>query len=613
MSGFCGWLDFNKTLENRNEILFNMTDSLIVRNNDEKKYYQDDNINIGCKNLKDILSYKNNYLLEKICNNKKYVIAFSGEIYNSKELIKKFKTNGIHIEEESDTEVVLNSYILWKEKCANYLNGVFAFIVWDKDDNKIFMARDHFGVKPLFYTISNNVLVFASEIKALFEYPAVNPIINKDGICQLFGLGPARIEGKCVFKDIYEIKPASYMIYTKLMKKEIKYWDLKSHKHTDDIEETISNVKSLLNKSIIDRLVSEKNVGTMLSGGLDSSIISAVSSKEYEKKNKVLKTFSVDYIGNDVNFKASDFQPDSDNKYIEIMKEKYVLEHKDIKLDNEVLIKGLKEAVRGRDLPGMTDVDVSLLEFCKEIKKAVSVVLSGEFADEIFGGYPWFYREECLNSDTFPWSISLDTREKIINKKYKDINLKQYVDNIYNEFIKQVPICEEDTELDKKIKKLMYLNIHWFGATLIDRTDRMSMFAGINVRTPFTEYKLAEYVWNIPWEIKTILNREKGLLRKAYEDILPKEVDMRKKSPYPKTYSPEYTEKIKNILLEILNNENEPIHQLIDKEEVLNIIYNLDETFTRPWFGQLMTGPQFMAYLIQINIWLIEYNIKIEA
>lgn len=610
MSGFCGWLDFNNQLENRNEILVNMNDSLLVNGVKQQKYYQDEKINIGISKLKEIDD--NELLIEKVCNNKKYVIAFNGEIYNSEELYKEIKKNGIHIETNSDVEIVLNSYILWEEKCVEKFNGIFAFIIWNKDDNTIFMTRDHFGVKPLFYTVSNNILVFSSEIKTLFEYPTVNPIINKDGILQLFGLGPARIEGKCVFKDIYEVKPATYNLFTKLMKKEVKYWDFKSCKHIDDLATTIDKVKELLNNSISNKLIDDKEIGTMLSGGLDSSIITAISSKEYEKENKRLKTFSVDYIGNDINFKANDFQPDSDNKYIQMMKEKYVLEHKEIKLDNEILIKNLKDAIKGRDLPGMTDVDVSLLEFCKEIKKDVSVVLSGEFADEIFGGYPWFYREECLNSNTFPWSISVDTREKILNKKYKDINLKEYVDNIYNEFIQEVPICEEDSEIDKKIKRLMYLNIHWFGTTLIDRTDRMSMLAGINIRVPFVDYKLAQYVWNIPWEMKTLLNREKGLLRKAYKEILPEEVDMRKKSPYPKTYSPEYTEKIKNILVNILNNENEPIHELINREEVLNIIDNLEETFKRPWFGQLMTGPQFMAYLIQINMWLIEYNIKIE-
>lgn len=612
MSGFCGWIDFEKKLNNRNEILINMNDSLSINFPNIKDYYQDEIINIGYNQKKIQFEEYEKLPMEKICNNKKYVIVFNGSIYNKEELNNQFKKCGIHIKTNLDIEVVLNSYILWNKECVNYLNGMFSFVIWSKDENTIFMARDHFGLKPLFYTFSNNALVFATEIKALFEYPTVEPIIDKDGICQLFGLGPARIEGKCIFKDIYELKPASYMLYTKIMKKQVKYWDFKSKKHEDNIDSTIESVRNLLNASIRDQLNTNLTMGSMLSGGLDSSIITAIASKKLEEKGKVLKTFSVDYVGNDINFKANDFQPDSDNKYISIMRDKYNLEHKEIKLDSNLLIKGLKNALKGRDLPGMTDVDVSLLEFCKEIRKDVSCVLSGEFADEIFGGYPWFYREECLEAETFPWSIALDTRQRIINKKYKDIDIKVYVDNIYNEFLKQVPISDEDSEQDIKIKKIMYLNIHWFGATLIDRLDRMGMLADIDIRAPFTEYKLAEYVWNIPWEMKTVLNREKGLLRLIYKDILPEQVNMRKKSPYPKTYSPEYTEILKNKLLEILNNEKEPIHELIDREEVLNIIKDLDNVFTRPWFGQLMTGPQFMAYLIQINMWLIEYNIKIE-
>ena len=154
--------------------------------------------------------------------------------------------------------------------------------------------------------------------------------------------------------------------------------------------------------------------------------------------------------------------------------------------------------------------------------------------------------------------------------------------------------------------------MYWFGATLVDRTERMSMQSGITVRVPFMDYRLIEYVWNIPWNMKTMMGREKGLLRMAYNDVLPKEIVFRKKSPYPKTYDPKYTKKLKEILLNILEDETQPIHKLIDKEEVKLIIEELDSNFTRPWFGQLMTGPQFIAYLIQVNMWLEEYKVEIE-
>lgn len=583
-----------------------MSDKITTNGTNKKEYYQDELINVASNR-----SYGENCILSKNCNGKKYVIAFNGEIYNKDKIKEIIISNGIHLEGCTDSEIVLSSYILWKEECLNRLKGAFSFIIWCKDNNKLFLARDQLGIKPLFYTCIGKNLIFSTEIKCLFEYTDINAIIDKDGISQLFGLGPARIEGKCVFKDIFEVEPANYIEFNNFFLKKTKYWKLKSMKHEDDEDTTIMKVRKLLNNSIISQIKTGDKIGSMLSGGLDSSIIASVICDEYKKEGKKLKTFSVDYIDNDKNFKANDFQPDSDNKYIEIMKEKYDFEHKYIKLDSKELIDSLYSAMKARDLPGMADVDSSLLEFLKAMKEDVDIVLSGEFADETFGGYPWFYREECLNSDTFPWSISLDTRQRILNKKYSDINLKEYTDNIYNEFVKKTPIRDEEGEMDKKIKKLMYLNIHWFGATLVDRTDRMSVESSLIVRVPFMDYELLQYIWNIPWKMKTLLNREKGLLRVAYKDTLPEEVCFRKKSPYPKTYNPEYTNNVKEKLLEILNDDTQPILQLIDKEEVLNIINNLDEIFTRPWFGQLMTGTQFMAYLIQINMWLIEYNIEI--
>ncbi len=613
MCGFCGWVG-NKKVEDRNSVLYKMTDTITTRGPNETGYYQDDYINLGHNRLIVIDPNGGKQPMEKMCNGQKFVIAYNGEIYNIRQIRRELESNGIHIETNSDTEIVLGSYILWKEKCVEHLVGIFSFAIWEKENMRVFLARDHFGIKPLFYSFSNNNLVFASEIKSILKYPNIDAVLDKEGICQLFGLGPARVPGKCVFKNIYEIKPASYAIFDFMQNtfSQVRYWELKSYEHIDDELTTIDTVRKKLDNAIKEQLVSDVPLGSMLSGGVDSSLITAIAQLEFEKEGKTLKTFSVDYVDNDKNFKANDFQPDSDKAYIQKMQQRYDVEHHDIVLNSERLVEGLHDAMQARDLPGMADVDVSLLEFCKEIKKEVSVVLSGEYADEVFGGYPWFYREDSLNSDTFPWSVAIDTRQRILNKKYKDIDLKKYVNDVYDEFVEQVPLCKNDSEQDKKIKKLMYLNMYWFGATLIDRTDRMSMRTGLEVRVPFTDYRLVQYVWNIPWDLKTMLGREKGLLRLAYKDVLPKEIAFRKKSPYPKTYDPKYTQKLKEQLMKILNNDKEPIHKLIDKEEVKNILNDLDNVFTRPWFGQLMTGPQFIAYLIQLNMWLVEYDIQVE-
>ena len=261
----------------------------------------------------------------------------------------------------------------------------------------------------------------------------------------------------------------------------------------------------------------------------------------------------------------------------------------------------------------MADVDSSMLLFCKEIKKDVKVVLSGECSDEIFAGYPWFFREDALNSNTFPWSIALLERQNLLNENLaKKINLKEYVDIRYKQTLDKIEFLDFDSEETREKRKISYLTMYWFMQTLLDRTDRASMYNGLEVRVPFCDYRLVEYLWNIPWELKSLNGREKGLLRYIVKDILPSEIVNRKKSPYPKTHNPNYLEKVKNMLINIMNNKNAPIKMLLNEKYINEIIDTNGKNFSRPWFGQLMTGPQLMAYLCQVNMWLEKYEPRIE-
>ena len=261
----------------------------------------------------------------------------------------------------------------------------------------------------------------------------------------------------------------------------------------------------------------------------------------------------------------------------------------------------------------MADVDSSMLLFCKEIKKDVKVVLSGECSDEIFAGYPWFFREDALNSNTFPWSIALLERQNLLNENLaKKINLKEYVDIRYKQTLDKIEFLDIDSEGTREKRKISYLTMYWFMQTLLDRTDRASMYNGLEVRVPFCDYRLVEYLWNIPWELKSLNGREKGLLRYIVKDILPSEIVNRKKSPYPKTHNPNYLEKVKNMLINIMNNKNAPIKMLLNEKYINEIIDTNGKSFSRPWFGQLMTGPQLMAYLCQVNMWLEKYEPRIE-
>ena len=549
-----------------------------------------------------------------IYNDITYTIVYNGQIYNTKELRETLVSNGFNFKGHSDTEVLLKAYIHYGSEVCNHLNGIFAFAIWNNKTQELFLARDHFGIKPLYYTFSNNNLIFASEIKAILEHPEITARIDETGIKELFGIGPAHSPGNCPFKDIFELEPAHFAIYNKDTFIKKNYWKLKSKPHTDDFETTCNTVKSLLEDSIERQLVSDVPLCTLLSGGLDSSIITAYASN-YCKKHQMptLNTFSVDYVDNDKNFVKSDFQPNSDKYYIDLMVNTFKTNHKTIVIDTPELVKELDNACIARDFPGMADVDSSFLLFCKYIKPYATVTLSGECADEIFGGYPWFFRKDCLESNTFPWSIAISERQELLNKDIsKKVNLKEYIDSKYFESLNKVEILSDDSPETSEKRKIFYLNLNWFMQTLLDRTDRMSMFNGFEVRVPFCDYRIVEYVWNIPWEMKAYKGREKGLLRHVMEGFLPEEIIYRKKSPYPKTHNPNYLTAVKTKLRNIMEDKNSPIRILLNEDYIMDILENGENTFKRPWFGQLMTGPQLMAYLCQVNMWLEKYQPKIE-
>ena len=544
----------------------------------------------------------------------KYIMCYNGQIYNTEELRDVLIQNGFTFSGHSDTEVLLKSYIHYGNDVVNHLNGIFTFAIWNDKKKELFMARDHFGIKPLFYTIRNNQIIFASELKALFEHPLVKKVLDNQGIAELFGIGPSHTPGTTVFKDIYEIKPAHFAIFNESGFHTNRYWKLESKKHTDDLDKTCKNIYDLLEDSITRQLVSDVPLCTFLSGGLDSSIITKFAADYYKKHGlPTLNTYSIDYVDNDKNFVKSDFQPNSDGYYIDIMKNLLETNHHSIVIDTPELAKYLKDAMIARDIPGMADVDSSLLLFCKNVKKEMTVSLTGECADEIFGGYPWFFREDSLKSGTFPWSIAITERQNLLNPSIgKKVNLKEYIDFRYNESLSDVDILESDSEETAEKRKISHLTLNWFMQTLLDRSDRMAMYNGFEIRVPFCDYRLAQYVWNIPWEMKALNRREKGLLRYIAKSFLPKEIVDRKKSPYPKTHNPTYLQAVKNMLSDIMKDKNAPINDLLNRDYILEILDSNGTSFKRPWFGQLMTGPQLMAYLCQVNMWLEKYEPKIE-
>lgn len=614
MCGLVGFANPFKDVSSFRNVLNNMNNEIAKRGPDEDGMYFEENVCLGHKRLIVIDPDGGKQPMIFRYQGNTYSLVYNGQIYNTKELKDELSENGFTFGGHSDTEVLLKGFSFWKYDIIHKLNGIFSFAIWNSKEKELFVARDHFGVKPFYYSIVDGTFVFASEVKALFKYPGITAKIDSEGISELFGLGPSHTPGHGIFKDIHELKPASYGVFNSSGLHVEKYWSLVSLPHKDSFGTTCDKVRFLLEDSIRRQLVSDVPLCTFLSGGLDSSIITLYAANYCKEKGlPPLNTYSVDYVDNDKNFVKTDFQPNSDNYYINLMKNKLNTNHHSIILDTPELADSLEDAMLARDYPGMADVDSSLLLFCKNVKKHATVTLTGECSDEIFGGYPWFFRDDALNSGTFPWSIALDERQTLLNPEIaKKVHLKDYVNFRYAESLNEVNILDTDSKETQEKRKISHLTLNWFMQTLLDRSDRMAMYNGFEIRVPFCDYRLAQYVWNIPWEIKALNGREKGLLRYVMKDLLPSEIVDRKKSPYPKTWNPTYLQKVKGMLTDIMENKNAPINSLLNRQYILDIIKTDGKAFTRPWFGQLMTGPQLMAYLCQVNMWLERYQPKIE-
>lgn len=614
MCGIVGIVNYKKDILNNSNVIKNMTKKLEKRGPDEEGVYLEKHVNFGHRRLSVIDIENGKQPMSCRINENTYTIVYNGQIYNTKELRDYLIEEGFEFETHSDTEVLLKSYVFWGKEVCKKLNGIFAFAIWNAKKEELFLARDNFGIKPLYYTFFEENFIFASEVKSIFGFKGIKPKIDENGIAELFGIGPSHTPGISPFKGIYELEPAHFIVFNKdeFVKKE--YWKLETKEHTDSLKNTCEKIRFLLKDSIERQLVSDVPIGTLLSGGLDSSIISKYASDYYfEKYGEKLNTFSVDYVDQEKNFVKSDFQPNTDNYYIDLMVKNLNTNHKKIILDTPELFEELENAMIARDFPGMADVDSSYLLFFKNVKKDITVALSGECSDEIFGGYPWYFREDAMESNTFPWSIAISERQKLLNEDIsKKVDLKKYIDFRYNESLEKVEFLPSDSKESKMARKLIYLTSNWFMQTLLDRTDRMCMFNGFEVRVPFCDKRIVEYAWNIPWEMKAYKGREKGLLRLAMEGILPEEIVYRKKSPYPKTHNPNYLKIVKEKLSKIMKDQSSPINNLLNRKYILEILQTDGKAFTRPWFGQLMTGPQLMAYLIQVNMWLEKYNPEIE-
>ena len=538
---------------------------------------------------------------------KSFTIVYNGEIYNANELRTELTAAGVSFSTHCDTEVVLYSYIVWGLECSEKLNGIYAFAVYDDNKKRVYLSRDRMGVKPFFYTQLGNTLIFSSEVKAILKHPQIKAELDSQGIWQLLYLSPMRPSNNGIFKNIYEISPGYHGTYDIDGLKLFRYWALKAYELEDSEDTIIEKTRFLLTDSIQRQLVSDVPLCTFLSGGLDSSIVTSVA-KEDKKNGDLLSTYSFEYEGNQQHFEATAYQPESDDAYAVWLAKYLKTDHTILTVSQQKIADLLTEAVIYRDYPGMADIDSSLLYYCSRVKNRHTVALSGECADEIFGGYPWFYKPEMLHRDFFPWIHDPESRVYLFNSDFaKPREGFEFVKQMYLDSKNACPLADNESEEMKTSRIATWLSVNWFMSSLLERKDRMSMASGLEVRVPFSDHRILEYVYNVPWGIKFKNKVEKSLLRNAMSDYLPDKILNRKKSPYPKTHNPEYERIVTEMFENVIADSNSVLKDILHQDALTLLRSGSNIT----WFGQLMGRPQLIAWLLQLDYWFREYDVKL--
>jgi len=571
MCGITGWISFERDLEPEGDVLDAMTATMACRGPDASGTWLEGPAALGHRRLAIIDLPGGVQPMSVRTDAGEVVIVYSGETYNFVELREQLRQAGERFATDSDTEVVLRGYLRWGEALADRLNGMYAFAIWDGRQRKLVMIRDRLGIKPLYFHRTSDGVLFGSEPKAILINPLIRPAMDVDGLREMFAF--VKSPGNAAWSGIREVEPGTIVTVDAGGLRERCYWRLETRPHTDDREATVARVRELLDDVVRRQLVADVPRCVLLSGGLDSSAITALSAAVLAQDGERVRSFAVDFVGQTANFKPDAWRATPDTPYAHDVAEHVDSEHTDIVLDHESLADPAvrRAVVAARDIPtGFGDMDASLYLLCRAIRERSTVALSGESADELFGGYLQCHDPRVQQAHEFPW-IAMDPgrhapMDAILTAEVRAIlDLAEYRRESYERALAEIGHLESESDLESRMRISSYLHLTRFVRHLLDRKDRMSMAVGLEVRVPFCDHRLVEYVYNAPWALKTYDGREKSLLRGATRDLLPESVVERVKSPYPSTQSPRYAADIQHQAAELLSNADHSVFALVDR------------------------------------------------
>ena len=613
MCGITGWIDFDRNLNFEKERLQSMTDTLANRGPDGQGIWHDDHAALGHRRLSIIdLAGGKQPMEAGTVGATQAVVTFCGEIYNYKELRRELLVAGHLFHTDSDTEVLLKAYLQWGVAMTSRLDGMYAVGIWDRRTQELILIRDRMGVKPLYYYPTRHGLLFGSEPKAILANPDARRRISLDGMREIFDM--IKTPEASVYEGMFEVRPGYVVRFSRRGLSKCSYWSLQAAPHTDDYKATVGTVRELLFDAVSRQMVADVPVCTLLSGGLDSSTITAFAAQSQAPRR--VRSFSVDFMANVSRFEVDAVRGSPDAPFARALAEHVGAEHTEVLLDSSDM---LEPAVRDKvlkalDMPSVYwgDMWPSLYLLFRAIKKHSTVALSGEAADEIFGGYRWFHNPAAIQAETFPWLTRGSSRyfggsgllsPDMIGKLDIEANRKER----YLDAVKEVPIMPGESAIDRRMREITYLNLTRFLQTLLDRNDRMSMAVGLEVRVPFCDHRLVEYVFNVPWAMKNADGREKSLLRAAAHDVLPHTILDRVKTPYPATQDPIYENGLRKELAELLSDSNSPVRPLLDLKKAKAWAEQTEGAVSQPY------NRGSLEATLSLNSWMRDYSVELSA
>ncbi|WP_369373353.1 asparagine synthase (glutamine-hydrolyzing) [Streptomyces sp. cg36] len=605
MCGITGWVSYDRDLTTRLPSLRRMTDTLAARGPDAQGHWTGRHAALGHRRLSIVDLDGSAQPMTAHTAHGPVVLTYSGEVYNFPELRAQLRGRGHRFTTTGDTEVVLRAYLEWGEDLVDHLVGMYAFGVWDGRTDTLLLVRDRLGIKPLYYHPTPDGLLFASEPKAILAHPDVTPTVGLDGLREImFGV---KTPGQAVWQGMRELPPGQLAVLDRSGLRRRTYWTLTARPHSDGRTRTAEQLRALLEDVVREQLVADVPRCTLLSGGLDSSAIAGLASAALARDGEPLRSFSVDFAGHSEHFVPDGHNVSPDASYARAVADHLGAHHTNLVLDPAALADPAvrRACVAARDLPiGRGDMDHSLLLLFRAVREHSTVALSGEGADEMFGGYWWFHDPALRAADGFPWLTAAtgqarQERRFLTPELQKALDMPEFAAQRHREALAEVPLLRGEDPDRNRTRELLHLHLTRSLGGMLDRKDRLSMAAGLEVRVPFCDHRVVEYAYNIPWSLHTFDGREKSILREATRHVVPELVRRRTKSPYPMTQDPGYLLALQRQAREVLDQPHAPVFELFDRRTAERVAQApWDQTANRA--GQRLV----LEKLLDLHTWL---------